>query len=708
MKKIVYWVLLILLINSMVATFSIIRPVRAEPKTIYVDDDNIAGPWNGTADYPYQNITSALEYASSGDTIFVKSGIYHEHIDINKAVTLQGENATDTIIDGDGVEYTPIIRINATNTAVINFTIRNTAQIETYGMLIFKTENVSLINNIIRETYIGVMIDNSVNCRLQENRIIKNFAYGIFTRLSANHNIFINNTIMENPNGALLQSTCQNNTFYHNYFVGNTLPAQSFEANNRWDNGYPLGGNYWSKNYTGVDQYSGPNQDAPGSDGIGDTPFTMFGVVDHYPLMYPHVPIQPIASFTQTPETAVKNESITFDASASYDVDGYIASYEWDFGDGNIPVKTEPTIVHAYADYGNYSVSLKVTDNETLTDSITKIVFVRMRISALTLQVIPSTVEIGKSTAINGTFLIEGKPSSASKITIQCREQSQTGWITLVKTNSNGEGAYSYNWTPTNVAAYELQAMWEGNDTTLPTSSAIAELNVVKITSKLTINVNPTTATIGSTLTITGQLTPSKEGTEITISFLHGIILPFKKLTVVETDIDGEYHYNWTPAEPGLYILNANWPGDEHTLGSEEFVPSIYITKLSSEITIRADPENATVGSNVTLSGKIVPARANVNVTIQINIINEIGSWSFTVKTDANGNYTYVWKPSDVGTYQIKASWLGDDYTLSAESTTLIVRVEPKQESPPIYYYAVAILILLIILAIIVVRAKRK
>jgi hypothetical protein len=53
---------------------------------------------------------------------------------------------------------------------------------------------------------------------------------------------------------------------------------------NVWDDGYPSGGNYWS-NYTGVDVKSGPNQDQPGSDGIGDSPHVIdANNKDNYPL----------------------------------------------------------------------------------------------------------------------------------------------------------------------------------------------------------------------------------------------------------------------------------------------------------------------------------------------------------------------------------------------------------------------------------------
>ena len=59
---------------------------------------------------------------------------------------------------------------------------------------------------------------------------------------------------------------------------------------NFWDDGYPSGGNYWS-NYTGVDLYSGSDQDETGSDGIGDTAHEIDADNrDRYPLMNPWTP----------------------------------------------------------------------------------------------------------------------------------------------------------------------------------------------------------------------------------------------------------------------------------------------------------------------------------------------------------------------------------------------------------------------------------
>jgi len=82
----------------------------------------------------------------------------------------------------------------------------------------------------------------------------------------------------------------------------------------------------------------------------------------------------PTVSFTYQPTYPVANDTVTFNASESYDPDGYITTYSWDFGDGNITTVTIPTIEHVFATYANYTVTLTVTDNDELTNSETQIV----------------------------------------------------------------------------------------------------------------------------------------------------------------------------------------------------------------------------------------------------------------------------------------------------------------------------------------------
>jgi len=134
-------------------------------------------------------------------------------------------------------------------------------------------------------------------------------------------------------------------------------------------------GNYWS-DYEGSDN---------NSDGIGDEPYIVphgdIGYVeDNYPLIEKFknyligVNRPPIANFTYTPEHPTVNQTVTFDASSSYDPDGTIVSYDWDFGDG--ATASGVVVTHAYSAAGNYTVTLTIMDDSGATNSTSRLITV--------------------------------------------------------------------------------------------------------------------------------------------------------------------------------------------------------------------------------------------------------------------------------------------------------------------------------------------
>lgn len=84
--------------------------------------------------------------------------------------------------------------------------------------------------------------------------------------------------------------------------------------------------------------------------------------------------LPPLASFAVKPPQAGANYTIDFDASSS-SAEGYndsIASYYWKFGDGDTATVKRPT--HSYDSFGNYTVTLNVTDHEGFWNTTSKIV----------------------------------------------------------------------------------------------------------------------------------------------------------------------------------------------------------------------------------------------------------------------------------------------------------------------------------------------
>jgi C1A family cysteine protease len=68
------------------------------------------------------------------------------------------------------------------------------------------------------------------------------------------------------------------------------------------------------------------------------------------------------------------NQAMTFDGSSSFDHEGSLVSYAWDFGDGT--TATGATDSHTYSTQGIYLVTLTVTDNASNSDTQTMWVYI--------------------------------------------------------------------------------------------------------------------------------------------------------------------------------------------------------------------------------------------------------------------------------------------------------------------------------------------
>jgi 5-hydroxyisourate hydrolase-like protein (transthyretin family) len=232
--------------------------------------------------------------------------------------------------------------------------------------------------------------------------------------------------------------------------------------------------------------------------------------------------------------------------------------------------------------------------------------------------------------------------------------------------------------------------------------------------STITIDVDPSTVAVGSNVTITGTIDPTRVGVDVTIH-RRPINETWYPLTTVQTNESGRYRYHWTASEVGEFEFKASWPGDAYYTKAESNITTVTVIKRASSISLNVYPINATVGSRLTINGTITPKPDfSIDVTIYYRQVG--GTWNklYTGKTDINGVYRYTWETKEGGSYELKASWLGDDKTLPAESDVKLVEITGELPEAPsigvmayVPYIVGAIAIMAVVTVVIYLLKKR-
>jgi parallel beta-helix repeat protein len=287
-----------------------IQPIGADgPEKIYITadgsvtpstapiliDDNVTYTFTGDISYPtYYGIV-----VQRNNTVIDGNGY-----------TVQGYSMLD---NNYGLDLTYMSNVTIENVNVENFH---------WGMTFFGCSNCTISGNSATENLVGIDVvictgcvvsgntaadngfvgieitDYSDNNTVSGNNVAENGFYpsgapvegGIFVSLYSTDNTVKENNLMRNYDGMYLGGA-SDTKIYHNNFEDNVVQvytgAYNNVSSNIWDDAYPSGGNYWS-DYNGTDVYSGPNQDLPRSDGIGDTPYVIVdNTTDSFPLMQP-------------------------------------------------------------------------------------------------------------------------------------------------------------------------------------------------------------------------------------------------------------------------------------------------------------------------------------------------------------------------------------------------------------------------------------
>ena len=458
----------------------------------------------------------------------------------------------------------------------------------------------------------------------------------------------------------------------------------------------------------------------------------------------------PVARFTYFPEEPLRNRTVTFDASGSTPDGGTIISYAWDFDDGTTRIyvgeNLTDTTTHTYTTAGTYRVNLTITDSEGLTSFITHDVTVSIKHDVAVLSVfIPreyKPVYAGKLIKIAVVVRNEGTETETFNVTVYLDDtpietREVTDLAPLDETTPsppiywNTMGLSAGKYTITAEAILDGDENSTNNKATTPMDVSVADLAITNVT------VSSTTVLAGDLLNV--SVTVKNEGTANSTELAVYIYLTnstSSDIRIIDFGIDSlesgtertqsgscnATKYRWTeidpltnqPVEkrisPGTYTLSAyvepiklesDLEDNTYTYGS--------VTVGASLISIYANPETVTLGSTTTINGSITPARPNVSVTLQYRLSGS-ETWNSleTVTTDENSAYACDWKPETTGTYEVMASWEGDNDALPSESEILTLIVNPAQPNVFLYVVAAVAIIVMAATAIYLLRFRKS
>ena len=169
--------------------------------------------------------------------------------------------------NGEGVMFA-----FTSNSIVENVTASNNFE----GISLLYSHSNKVQRNTASKNNDGIYLRQSDNNTINTNILINN-TYGIYSGWYSCNNVISGNTISSNKWGVLLGYS-NGNVFCNNNFIENEeqVSKGSYNFSEKWDDGYPSGGNYWS-------DHDGTDSDY---DGIGDTPYFIdANNQDNYPLM---------------------------------------------------------------------------------------------------------------------------------------------------------------------------------------------------------------------------------------------------------------------------------------------------------------------------------------------------------------------------------------------------------------------------------------
>jgi len=253
----------------------------------------------------------------------------------------------------------------------------------------------------------GILVDDTRRSEIVGNNVTKN-KWGIVVGSDiARFNFITRNNMVRNEVGIVFSAVFVGgyNTVYNNNFIENQLEQVRVDGDsaNTFNNGYPEGGNYWS-DYNGTDLFSGPDQDQPGSDGIGDIPYIIDeNNIDRYPLVNPW-PSHDVATIDIIAYKTITGQGYPILINVTVVNQG-----DFDEAELNVTLFADPNLTgtknEIQIDLQNITLTIRETKSIQFLWNTTNVPYGEYIIIA-NITTVPSEIDAADNTLINGVVMV--------------------------------------------------------------------------------------------------------------------------------------------------------------------------------------------------------------------------------------------------------------------------------------------------------------
>jgi PKD repeat protein len=349
----------------------------------------------------------------------------------------------------------------------------------------------------------------------------------------------------------------------------------------------------------------------------------------------------PIAIFVYSPDVTNTGEEINFDASSSYDPDGTIMSYSWDFGDGT--TSSGATVSHSYEENGKYTVTLTVVDDDGLVGRQIATATVKNRAPVASFTVSATVINEKDTVSFDATESYDLDGTIVSYIWGFGDGEAATG----IKTNHMFE--YSGVYTVTLAVTDNDGAAVDVTHTVTVKSSAPNVPPVASFTQ------SAETVNVGETVSFDASASSDSDGTLVNYSWAFGD-------GISATGVTADHAYSVA----GTYTVTLTVTDDDGSTDSTTTAVSITTPVVPNQSPVASFTESAQTVS----SGENIHFDASKSSDSDGTIVSY--SWTFGDEITATGvtaDHVY----SAEGTYTVTLTVTDDDGASSSVSAEMTV-----------------------------------